>query len=456
MISIHLFTRDLRSTDNPGFAAACEGGEVVPVFVLDDRCLKGVHASANRIAFLLESLTDLRLTLRSLGGELLVRRGSPARVVAGLAGSIGPVRVTVAEDVTSFSSRRERELRMALRSGGSGADDILQTYPGVTVVPVEAVRTVGGRAYRVFTPYWRAWTEAPRREVLRPPEVVRVPEGLDPGEIPSLEELAPGAAPGKRLEGGETAGRQRMLAWLADRGADYRIGDESLSDEDSSSRLGAYLHFGCVSPAELEAHATSAGYDAFVRELCWRDFNHQLVAAYPGLPQFEMRPRGDRWKRDKGLLDAWVEGRTGYPIVDAAMRQLAAEGWMHNRLRMLTASFLTKCLGVDWRLGAAHFMRTLVDGDLVNNSAGWQWVAGTGTDTRPNRTHNPIRQAERFDPEGEYVRTWVPELSGVPGRAVHQPWKLKGRMGAPSAYPPRIIDHAAATRQFLEERTARS
>ncbi|MCE7885208.1 MAG: deoxyribodipyrimidine photo-lyase, partial [Actinobacteria bacterium ATB1] len=213
---------------------------------------------------------------------------------------------------------------------------------------------------------------------------------------------------------------------------------------------------GCVSPAELEAHATSAGYDAFVRELCWRDFNHQLVAAYPGLPQFEMRPRGDRWKRDKVLLDAWVEGRTGYPIVDAAMRQLAAEGWMHNRLRMLTASFLTKCLGVDWRLGAAHFMRTLVDGDLVNNSAGWQWVAGTGTDTRPNRTHNPIRQAERFDPEGEYVRTWVPELSGVPGRAVHQPWKLEGRMGAPSAYPPRIIDHAAATRQFLEERTARS
>ncbi|MCE7885165.1 MAG: deoxyribodipyrimidine photo-lyase, partial [Actinobacteria bacterium ATB1] len=244
MISIHLFTRDLRSTDNPGFAAACEGGEVVPVFVLDDRCLKGVHASANRVAFLLESLTDLRLTLRSLGGELLVRRGSPARVVAGLAGSIGPVRVTVAEDVTSFSSRRERELRMALRSGGSGADDILQTHPGVTVVPVEAVRTVGGRAYRVFTPYWRAWTEAPRREVLRPPEVVRVPEGLDPGEIPSLEELVPGAAPGKRLEGGETAGRQRMLAWLADRGADYRIGDESLSDEDSSSRLGAYLHFG--------------------------------------------------------------------------------------------------------------------------------------------------------------------------------------------------------------------
>jgi deoxyribodipyrimidine photo-lyase len=453
---IHLFTRDLRCADNPALSAACRSDATIPLFVLDDRCLKA-HASANRIAFLVESLVDLRLTLRRLGADLVVRRGCPEKEVAALARATKATKVTVAKDVTRYSTARSRRIVAALRASPETAGVELETYPGITVVAPDGVVTTQGRPYRVFTPYWRAWTQTPRRHILGLPDRVRLPDGVDAGPIPSFHQICgSGQTPAKTLCGGESAGRRRMFDWIWANGRRYRRGDESLTDEGSSSRLGAYLHFGCVSPAELESLAASAGLDTFVRELCWRDFNHQLAAAFPDISRAELNPRGDKWSDDPIMLDAWKLGRTGYPLIDAAMRQLAAEGWMHNRLRMVTASFLTKVLGIDWRLGAAHFMRHLVDGDLVNNSANWQWVAGTGTDTRPNRTYNPIRQAERFDPDGDYVRTWVPELRGVPGRTVHEPWKLEGRLEAPSGYPPRIVDYAAAAGQFLAHRTNRS
>jgi deoxyribodipyrimidine photo-lyase len=209
-----------------------------------------------------------------------------------------------------------------------------------------------------------------------------------------------------------------------------------------------------VSPLEVAERAGALpGGEEFVRQLCWRDFHYQLHAARPSLAREDMRPRGDRWRDDAEALDTWKEGRTGYPLVDAGMRQLREEGFMHNRARLVTASFLTKHLYLDWRAGAAHFADLLVDGDLPNNIGNWQWVAGTGADTRPNRMFNPTRQSQRYDPRGEYVRRWVSELAEIEGPLVHEPWKLG--ILAPPEYPAPIVDHEEAVTRFREARGLR-
>jgi deoxyribodipyrimidine photo-lyase len=219
---------------------------------------------------------------------------------------------------------------------------------------------------------------------------------------------------------------------------------------DSTSRLSPYLHFGCVSPVEVAARTRDRpGGDAFVRQLCWRDFFLQLLAANPSLPREDLRPRGDDWNADDEAFARWREGRTGYPIVDAGMRQLAREGWLPNRARLIVASFLTKTLYLDWRVGVDVFSRLLVDADVASNVGNWQWVAGTGADTRPNRVLNPVTQAKRFDPDGTYVRRHVPELAVVDPSHVHEPWKARGV--APE-YPDPIVDHAEAGRRFREAR----
>jgi len=227
-----------------------------------------------------------------------------------------------------------------------------------------------------------------------------------------------GASPGA-VAGGEGPGRRRLRA--------FRGGHSGLSP---------YLHFGCVSA--LAAASTSDPLSEFVRQLCWRDFFHQVLAAFPGLGREPYRKVGEAPRQDPGALAAWQEGRTGVPIVDAAMRQLMAEGTMDNRSRLITAAFLTRSLGLDWRAGAAWYARWLVDADIANNNGNWQWVAGTGNDTKPYRRFNPIRQAHRFDPRGEFVRRWVPELAGVAGGAVHEPWRLPA--GERRGYPSPIDD----------------
>ncbi|MFB7509847.1 FAD-binding domain-containing protein, partial [Streptomyces broussonetiae] len=219
-----------------------------------------------------------------------------------------------------------------------------------------------------------------------------------------------------------------------------------------------HLHFGTLSPVELVHRARKAGgpgAEAFVRQLAWRDFHRQVLAARPAAAVTDYRTRRDRWRSERTAradIEAWREGRTGFPVIDAAMRQLRHEGWMHNRGRLLTASFLTKTLYVDWRVGARHFLELLVDGDLANNQLNWQWVAGTGTDTRPNRVLNPVAQGRRHDPDGAYVRRWVPELAGVAGAAVHEPWKLRDRAGI-SGYPDRVVDLADGLARFRQARS---
>jgi len=199
----------------------------------------------------------------------------------------------------------------------------------------------------------------------------------------------------------------------------------------------------------------SAGGQAFVRQVCWRDFHHQVLAARPDAVSVDYRSRGDRWRRDDDAFTAWQEGRTGYPVVDAGMRQLAREGWMHNRARLIVGHFLCKTLYVDWRLGARHFFDLLIDGDMANNTMNWQWVAGTGTDSRFNRTMNPVTQGRRHDPDGDYVRRYVPELSEVAGPAVHEPWTLPVALRRQLDYPDPIVDFAEATEEFLRARGKR-
>jgi len=224
---------------------------------------------------------------------------------------------------------------------------------------------------------------------------------------------------------------------------------------DATSRLSPYVHFGCISAREIVARFRNRpGADAFVRQLCWRDFYHQVTAAFPSIARADYRPRGDRWRVDRRALEAWKAARTGYPIVDAAMRQLAREGFMHNRARLIAASFLVKDLGVDWRRGAAHFLDLLVDGDIANNSGNWQWVAGTGNDTRPNRIFNPIAQARRFDPEGAYVRRYVPELAAIDDGRVHEPWLLDPKTRRALDYPKSIVHHTRASHDSLTRRPA--
>jgi deoxyribodipyrimidine photo-lyase len=419
--TVVLFTRDLRVHDHPALAEAAAVSErVVPLFVLDDSLLASACARPNRVQFLLESLGDLDESLRALGGRLVVRRGDPAREAVAVARASGAHAVFASADVSAFAQRRAR--RLAEGCAAHGIEH--RAFPGVTVVAPGALLPSGGDHFRIFTPYWNRWRAVPLRARVPKPRRLVLPSGLAAGVLPRRRDLVRGATSPDLMPGGETRARIRLVTWCR-RDVTRSAEHHDTPAAEGTSRLSPYLHFGCLSPLEVGSRCpTSAAGEAFLRQLCWRDFHHQVTAAFPAIAHRDYRPRGRRWRDDAELLAAWKAGRTGYPIIDAGMRQLAAQGWMHNRARLLTASFLVKDLGLDWRLGARHFLDLLVDGDIANNSGNWQWVAGTGNDTRPNRTFNPVRQALRFDPDGTYVRRWVPELASVPGPRVHTPWAL--------------------------------
>ena len=435
MSTVVLFTRDLRVRDNPGLAAAAKRGEVVPLFVFDDTLLSGRSGTPNRIAFLLDSLHDLDESLRDRGARLVIRRGDPVKEALRVARDSGSDALHVAEDVSGYAHRRQKRLARACGE----ADIAMRAFSGVTIVPPGELVPAGGDHYRVFTPYWRAWRSRARPDPLPAPRRLRMPDGVRPGRMPSFGRLSAEKPASGLPPGGETTGRARLDNWLRRDGVNDYERDEAI-EPPPGSQLSPYIHFGCVSAGELFARASRRrGSEEFLRQLCWRDFHHQVLASKPDLPWKDYRPGRRRWRRNRRLLDAWRSGRTGVPVVDAGMRQLVAEGWMPNRARVIAASFLTKTLGQDWREGAIHFERHLVDGDLANNVGNWQWAAGTGNDTRPNRVLNPIRQARRFDPDGEYVRRHVEELVGVEGREIHEPWRLDASTRRSLGYPDPVI-----------------
>jgi deoxyribodipyrimidine photo-lyase len=420
-VAIVLYTRDLRVRDHSALTAATTAHErVVPLFVIDDALLHGA-GTPNRMSFLLDSLRALRASLRELGGDLVVRRGEVVAEVMRIASATGAKTLFVGEDVSHYAQQRLRRLREQLE---------VRIENTVTVVPPGELTPAGRDHYRVFTPYWRRWREEPRPPPVDPPTRVSLPR-LDAGQLPELSQLvAERPSPGLP-NGGEAEARRRLDRWLADGAADYDATRDDLA-ANRTSRLSPYLHFGCVSANEV---ATRAANTELVRQLCWRDFYAQLLAANPHTAHADLHARRHAWNRDDEALARWRAGRTGVPIVDAGMRQLHAEGWMHNRARLIVAAFLTKTLGVDWRDGARAFAELLVDADAASNAGNWQWVAGTGVDTRPNRRFNPLAQARRRDPNGDYVRRYVPELAELPGTAVHEPWRAPLARVAPE-YPP--------------------
>lgn len=418
--AVVLFTRDLRVHDNPALSAASrEADRVLPLFVLEDRLLAG---SERRSMLLAAALHDLDRSLRGMGAALVVRRGDVVAETARVARESGAQAVFMAEDVTTYAGTREQRL---------GEQVEVRFFPGVTVLPAGIVTPSGRDCYRVFTPYHRAWAATPWRALESPPARLALPDGIEPGALPRAE-----------TAGGEREARARLERWLTAGDARYTEVRDDLA-ADATSKLSVALHLGLVSPLEV---ATRSGNADFIRQLAWRDFYAQLLAANPWSSARDLNPRARDWSSDPEGLAAWKEGLTGYPIVDAGMRELAATGFMHNRARMIVASFLTKDLDVDWREGAAHFARLLLDGDVASNTGNWQWVAGTGVDTRPGRIFNPTLQGRRYDPEGDYVRRWIPELRGVAGAAVHEPWRFGPLLTG--GYPVPIVDHAEAAARY--------
>jgi deoxyribodipyrimidine photo-lyase len=445
------FRRDLRLADNPALDAAAAGGDVVALFVLDERLLSASRMGAPRLAYLAGALRALDGRLRQVGGRLVVRRGDPRAVVPDVAREAGAAAVHCNADVTPYARARDAAVAAAL------GDVSLAPSWGTLVHPPEAIRTGSGRPYRVFTPFFRAW-QGRERPGLRPAPARLDGPTLESDPLPALRDLSPGAWDGD-VDAGEDAALARLERFLEHRVDDYAHGRDRLA-APGTSRLSADLKYGCLSPLRILAPSDprTAGHAAFERQLAWRDFAAHVMHAWPEVAatEFDAACRSLPWRQEGADLDAWRSGRTGFPVVDAAMRQLLAEGWVHNRARMVAASFLCKDLLVDWRHGEAHFLRHLVDGDVASNNLGWQWAAGTGTDAQPFfRIFNPVSQGTQHDPDGAYVRRYVPELADVPERYVHEPWRMPPEVQAACGvrvgedYPLPIVDHAQARAEAL-------
>jgi deoxyribodipyrimidine photo-lyase len=459
MSSLLWYRRDLRVRDHPALRAAASKDRVVPVFCFDDRLLHGRHASGTRTQFLLQCLVDLDASLRERRSGLVIRHGPPERELVVLAREVGAERVHFTGDVSPFARRRGACVERALRTAGIAS----LAHPGLNAVDdVAELRTKAGKPYTVFSPFHRAWLTAERRAVLAAPrELTPLPSGLRKGRIPSLKSLGLEQEVADPPPGGETEARRAADRFLRGPLRDYAADHDALG-RGRTSRLSPYLHFGCLAPRELEERLPRGeGPEAFRRQLCWRDFHHHVLAHFPrnARSEFQQRYRGKiKWSHAERRFEAWTEGRTGYPLVDAAMRQLRREGWIHNRARLVAGSFLTKHLGIDWRWGERWFMRLLVDGDEANNNGNWQWIASVGTDPQPafRRIYNPARHQERYDPGNRYVRRYVPELGEVPDEYMREPWTMPGEVQREAGcvigedYPAPIVDHSRAREEALE------
>lgn len=448
----------------PLFEAA-RGGAVVPVFVLDpyffapDRARQIPH----RIQFLLESLVSLQQNLAALGSRLVVVQGKSTELVPELADRLGAERVLAQGWVEPFA--RERDARVSAKLG-----ERFVLFEGETLVPKGTVRTGGGTPFSVFTPFAKAL-----RKALGRPRPIAAPKRL-PGvaaklpvvevPIPTLESLGLSRNP-RVVMGGERNARERLSRFVGGGGARYDV-ERDRMDLEGTSRLSADLKFGTLSArtvwdavcrAKDDGRLGEEPAEKFLNELCWREFSHHTLWDRPHVLTQPFRADfiGFPWRDDEVAWQAWVQGKTGYPVVDASARQLLSEGWVHNRARMISASFLTKHLGISYAAGEAHYLRWLVDGDWAQNNAGWQWSAGSGCDAQPYfRVFNPVAQGERFDPTGAYVRAWVPELAKLPDAFIHAPWlappEVLARAGVRLGrdYPAPIVDHAKARARFLE------
>jgi len=457
------FRQDLRLTDNPALAAAAaSGAPVVALYILDEG--GGWAPGGASRWWLHHSLAALAAALERRGGRLVLRRGPAAAVLDALIAETGAAAIHWNRCYEPEAVARDTGIKAGLEARGVA----VRSFDAALLFEPWTVATRAGEPFRVYTPFWKACLAAPE-----PPQPAPAPRHVPgPAAGPAGDALAdwsllpmtPDWAGGLRAAWtpGEAGAVRRLESFLERAVARYK-GDRDRPDLPGTSRLSPHLHFGEIGPRQVwhairAATAGGAGVESFLSEIGWREFSHHLLFHFPTLPDRNWRPEFDAfpWRHDPAALAAWQRGRTGYPLVDAGMRELWTTGWMHNRVRMVVASFLVKHLLIDWRAGADWFWDTLVDADLANNAASWQWVAGCGADAAPYfRIFNPVIQGERFDPSGSYVRRWVPELARMPDAFVHKPWAadavtLAGaglRLG--ETYPRPIVDHATARDRAL-------
>ncbi|HYC06025.1 MAG TPA: deoxyribodipyrimidine photo-lyase [Azospirillaceae bacterium] len=462
------FRQDLRLSDNPALSAA-DGRTVLPVYILDEEAPGAWGIGGAARWWLHHSLTALAEGLAARGLPLVLRRGPAGRELSALMAETGADTVHWNRCYEPYATKRDAAIKAEFAERGLAA----RSFNGSLLAEPWTLKTGAGQPYRVFTPFWKALLAAPPPE---PP--LPVPGGLrPPARVPAADDLAswrllptrPDWAGGLRetWTPGEAGAQARLADFLDGPVAGYKT-MRDFPGVEGTSRLAAHLHFGEVSPRQVWAAARmleaveggtgTSGIDSFLREIGWREFCYNLLYNYPDIPDRPLNPRFEAfpWTPDATTLSAWQRGRTGYPIVDAGMRQLWRTGWMHNRVRMIVGSFLVKHLLQPWQAGEAWFWDTLVDADLANNACGWQWIAGCGADAAPYfRVFNPVLQSRKFDPEGAYIRRWVPELAGLPDAWLHEPWTAPAdvlrRAGVTlgTVYPRPIVDLAAGRDRAL-------
>jgi deoxyribodipyrimidine photo-lyase len=454
-VSIVWFRNDLRLSDNPALIKALESGRsVVPVFVLDAETDAVRPPGAASRWWLHYSLHALDSSLRRMGSRLILRRGPAEKVLGELATECGAASVYWNRAYDRGARERDTRLKKTLPERGVA----VESFKANLLFEPWEITTRTGDAFKVFTPFWRACRAAPPPAAPLPaPRSLPAPKSWPAGEPLASWRLLPTSpdwAGGMRAAWtpGEDGAKQRLIQFLDDALEDYRNARD-LPAVEGTSRLSPHLAFGEISPRQVwqavMTRRASAATEKFLSEVGWREFAYNLLFHNGDLAERNFRPEFDAfpWNDPGDALAAWQRGRTGYPIVDAGMRELWATGWMHNRVRMIVASFLTKDLLIDWRQGERWFWDTLVDADLANNATGWQWVAGCGADAAPYfRVFNPVLQGEKFDPDGEYVRHWVPELAHLPNDAIHRPWAAAVPAGT---YPRPVVEHGAARDRAL-------
>ncbi len=456
------FRQDLRLTDNPALAAAVASGRpVIPVYMLDETA-RPLGGASNW--WLQRSLSALGADLGARGSRLVLRRGDPRLQIGEIVATTGAQAVFWNRLYDKHSVARDGELKSDLKADSVEA---VSCNGGLLVEPW-TVKTGAGDPYKVYTPYWRA--AQAKIEPLPAPDAemhISAPSRWPDSDKASdwkLYEPRPDWAKGFGDWTPGEAGAQAALAQFLDEAAATYAEDRDRPDRAGTSRLSPHLHFGEIGPRQVRRAVLGHGLpadqaDKFLAEIGWREFNHHLLFHWPDLPTRNFKPEFDRfsWREDEPGFRAWARGLTGYPIVDAGMRELWATGWMHNRVRMIVASFLIKDLMIDWRRGEAWFWDTLVDADIAQNAGNWQWVAGSGADASPwFRIFNPVTQGEKFDPNGDYVRKWIPELAGLSSSLLHAPWTASDAelravgITLGRTYPRPIVDHAEARQRALD------
>lgn len=452
--------RDLRLSDNrPLTAALSQAERVLPVFVLDPKIIESPKTGAKRLNFLYGSLAALKDNIEKFGGKLIIRTGAPEQVLKAILDESGAEMIYAEADFTPYARRRDESIAKFLP---------VKYFGSSAIQPPGSVLKQNGDPYTVFTPFskvWKSITAISESEILPPPLSINTPNEISSEPLPSYnpaeghEDFIPG----------ERNALNRLHQFIKGDQPKVYSYDEKRNrlDLDGTSRLSPYIRFGMISPRYLahqalrsleNAHGDQArrGAESWLNELIWRDFYLHILYHFPYASKNSFRLENIRWVNNQDDFEAWCNASTGYPVIDAAIRQLVVTGWMHNRARMVVASFLTKDLLIDWRWGERYFMQHLIDGDPASNNGGWQWSAGTGTDAAPYfRIFNPITQSKKFDPHGDYIRKWIPELNSVPAEYIHSPWHLSlqqqktfnVRIGLDYRNP--IIDHAWARQRAL-------